>query len=75
MHFVCYHFKYLYEIFKEHRLYRFLSDHGSRAGVEMIDHFRDGYMGVIKLSSLEAEFDAVQRRLGLNQYAAWRAKA
>lgn len=75
VHFVCHHFKYLYEIFKEHRLYRFLSDHGSRAGVEMIDHFRDGYMGVIKLSSLEAEFDAVQRRLGLNQYAAWRAKA
>ncbi|EPL8825186.1 Rha family transcriptional regulator [Pseudomonas aeruginosa] len=70
VYFVCHHFRYLYDIFKRHSLYEFLGRHGSRAGVEMIDHFKDGYMGVWKLRrDFEEEFDAVQRRLRLNQYS------
>ncbi|MFG3926382.1 Bro-N domain-containing protein [Pseudomonas aeruginosa] len=70
VYFVCHHFQYLYEIFKRHSLYNFLGRHGSRAGVEMIDHFKDGYMGVWKLrKDFNVEFDAVQRRLRLNQYS------
>ncbi len=70
VYFVCHHFQYLYEIFKRHSLYSFLEQHGSRAGVEMIDHFKDGYMGVWKLrKDFEGEFDAVQRRLRLNRYS------
>ncbi|HHW1662346.1 TPA: Rha family transcriptional regulator [Pseudomonas aeruginosa] len=75
VYFVCHHFQYLYEIFKRHSLYSFLEQHGSRAGVEMIDHFKDGYMGVWKLrKDFEGEFDAVQRRLGLNQYSEFRIR-
>lgn len=71
--FVCHHFRYLYDIFKRHSLYEFLGRHGSRAGVEMIDHFKAGYMGVWKLrKDFDGEFDAVQRRLGLNQYSEFR---
>ncbi|HGM8262172.1 TPA: Rha family transcriptional regulator [Pseudomonas aeruginosa] len=70
VYFVCHHFQYLYEIFKRHSLYSFLGGHGSSAGVEMIDHFKDGYMGVWKLRrDFEEEFDAVQRRLRLNRYS------
>lgn len=70
VYFVCHHFQYLYEIFKRHSLYSFLEQHGSRAGVEMIDHFKDGYMGVWKLrKDFDGEFDAVQRRLRLNRYS------
>ncbi|KSI61861.1 BRO-N domain-containing protein [Pseudomonas aeruginosa] len=70
VYFVCHHFQYLFEIFKRHSLYSFLGQHGSRAGVEMIDHFKDGYMGVWKLRrDFDGEFDAVQRRLGLNRYS------
>lgn len=70
VYFVCHHFRYLYDIFKRHSLYEFLGRHGSRAGVEMIDHFKDGYMGVGKLRrDFEEEFDAVQRRLRLNRYS------
>ncbi|MBH3728981.1 hypothetical protein I5M03_28225 [Pseudomonas aeruginosa] len=70
VYFVCHHFQYLFEIFKRHSLYSFLRQHGSRAGVEMIDHFKDGYMGVWKLRrDFDGEFDAVQRRLGLNRYS------
>ncbi|HGW5085376.1 TPA: Rha family transcriptional regulator [Pseudomonas aeruginosa] len=70
VYFVCHHFQYLYEIFKRHSLYSFLGRHGSSAGVEMIDHFKDGYMGVLKLRrDFEEEFDAVQRRLRLNRYS------
>ncbi|MGV2464425.1 UNVERIFIED_CONTAM: hypothetical protein QO022_38655, partial [Pseudomonas aeruginosa] len=57
-------------IFKRHSLYSFLGQHGSRAGVEMIDHFKDGYMGVWKLRrDFDGEFDAVQRRLRINRYS------
>ncbi|EPF9791328.1 BRO-N domain-containing protein [Pseudomonas aeruginosa] len=70
VYFVCHHFRYLYDIFKRHSLYEFLGRHGSRAGVEMIDHFKDGYMGVWKLRrDFDGEFDAVQRRLKLNRYS------
>ncbi|HHM6046685.1 TPA: Bro-N domain-containing protein [Pseudomonas aeruginosa] len=70
VHFVCHHFQYLYEIFKRHSLYSFLGRHGSRAGIEMIDHFKDGSMGVWKLrKDFDGEFDAVQRRLKLNRYS------
>ncbi len=75
VYFVCHHFQYLFEIFKRHSLYSFLGQHGSRAGVEMIDHFKDGYMGVWKLrKDFDGEFDAVQRRLGLNQYSEFRIR-
>lgn len=70
VYFVCHHFDYLHDIFKRHGLYKHLTGLGSKAGIEMIDHFRDGSMGSYKLrSSLGAEFDAVQKRLGLNQYS------
>ncbi|HHJ1397663.1 TPA: Rha family transcriptional regulator [Pseudomonas aeruginosa] len=70
VYFVCHHFRYLYDIFKRHSLYEFLGRHGSHAGVEMIDHLKDGYMGVGKLRrDFEEEFDAVQRRLRLNRYS------
>ncbi|ETV10926.1 BRO-N domain-containing protein [Pseudomonas aeruginosa] len=70
VYFVCHHFQYLFEIFKRHSLYNFLGRHGSRAGVEMIDHFKDGYMGVWQLrKDFDAEFEAVQRRLRLNRYS------
>ncbi|HCE9376400.1 Rha family transcriptional regulator [Pseudomonas aeruginosa] len=73
VYFVCHHFDCLYEIFKRHNLYTHLTALGSRAAVEMIDHFKDGAMGTWKLNKdLGAEFDAVQRRLKLNQYATWR---
>ncbi|HHX2190757.1 TPA: Rha family transcriptional regulator [Pseudomonas aeruginosa] len=73
VYFVCHHFDCLYEIFKRHNLYTHLTALGSRAAVEMIDHFKDGAMGTWKLNKdLGAEFDAVQRRLNLNQYATWR---
>ncbi|MBX6570920.1 hypothetical protein ISE99_32690 [Pseudomonas aeruginosa] len=70
VYFVCHHFQYLFEIFKRHSLYNFLGRHGSRAGVEMIDHFKDGYMGVWQLrKDFDAEFEAVRRRLRLNRYS------
>ncbi|MFK1372473.1 Rha family transcriptional regulator [Pseudomonas aeruginosa] len=73
VYFVCHHFDCLYEIFKRHNLYTHLTALGSRAAVEMIDHFKDGAMGTWKLNKgLGDEFDAVQRRLKLNQYATWR---
>lgn len=68
VHFVGRHFERLYDIFKRYDLYRHLSGLGSPVGAEMIDHFKDGYAGVYKLKALAPEFDAVQRRLGLNQY-------
>ncbi|EPQ1902870.1 hypothetical protein MXH33_006236 [Pseudomonas aeruginosa] len=41
----------------------------------MIDHFKDGYMGVWKLrKDFDDEFDAVQRRLGLNRYSEFRIR-
>lgn len=70
VYFVCNHFDHLHEIFKRHSLYKHLTGLGSRAGVEMIDHFHDGFMGTYKLKkSLGSEFEAVQKRLGLNQYS------
>ncbi|MFJ2456735.1 phage antirepressor N-terminal domain-containing protein [Pseudomonas protegens] len=69
VYFVCHHFDTLYEIFKRHELYNFLKTHGSRAGVEMIDHFKDGCMAIWTLNrDLGGEFNAVQRRLGLDRY-------
>ncbi|MER0953575.1 Bro-N domain-containing protein [Pseudomonas aeruginosa] len=75
VYFVCHHFQYLFEIFKRHSLYSFLGQHGSRAGVEMIDHFKDGYMGVWQLrKDFDGEFEAVQRRLRLNRYSEFRIR-
>lgn len=62
------HFKHLNDIFNRYKLYSHFSGIGSPVGAEMIDHFRDGHMAVHELGKLEQEFDAVQRRLGLNKY-------
>lgn len=62
------HFKHLNDIFNRYKLYSHFSGIGSPVGAEMIDHFRDGHMAVHELGALEQEFDAVQRRLGLNKY-------
>jgi len=70
VYFVCTHFEQLYDIFKRYNLYTHLSGIGSRVGVEMIDHFKDGWTGVHSLKGLAREFEAVQQRLRLNKYAA-----
>lgn len=70
VYFVAHHFEQLYSIFKHYSLYTHLKGLGSRAGIEMIDHFKDGYAGVARLKSLSGEFDAAQRRLGLNHHRA-----
>jgi prophage antirepressor-like protein len=70
VYFVAHHFEQLYSIFKHYSLYTHLKGLGSRAGIEMIDHFKDGYAGVARLKSLSGEFDAAQRRLGLNRHRA-----
>lgn len=62
------HFKHLNDIFNRYKLYSHFSGIGSPVGAEMIDHFRDGHIAVHELGALEQEFDAVQRRLGLNKY-------
>jgi len=65
--FVCHHFNYLYEIFKWHELYKHLTGLGSQAGIEMIDHFKDGYTGTQSLKALMPEFKAAQQRLGISR--------
>lgn len=70
--FVMRHFESLYDIFNRSNLYTHLTALGSRIGIDMIDHFRDGHWGVSRLKKLDPEFDAVQRRLKLNQYATFR---
>lgn len=62
------HFKHLNDIFNRYKLYSHFSGIGSPVGAEMIDHFRDGHIAVHELGALEQEFDAVQRRLGINKY-------
>ncbi|MCO7246356.1 phage antirepressor N-terminal domain-containing protein [Halomonas sp. Mc5H-6] len=60
----------LYDIFKRYELYQAMRLLGSRAGTEMIDHFRDGQSVASRLhKNLDEEFDAVQRRMGVNQFA------
>lgn len=72
VYFVMRHFEALYDIFNRSNLYTHLTALGSRIGIEMIDHFKDGHWGVSKLKKLDPEFDAVQRRLKLNQYSTFR---
>lgn len=63
------HFKALYDIFKDYRMYDALKALGSRAGIEMIDHFKDGYhQAFILLQNYGEAMDAYQREKGLNQY-------
>ncbi|WP_312669724.1 BRO-N domain-containing protein [Stutzerimonas nitrititolerans] len=69
VYFICSHFKQLYDIFDRYRLYSHFSGIGSPVGAQMIDHFRDGYAGFHKLQALAPEFEAVQKRLGVNHYA------
>lgn len=58
-----------YEVFKRHNLYVHLTGLGSRAAVEMLDHFKDGAMVAHWINrDFADEFDAVQRRLRVNQY-------
>ena len=75
VYFVSHHFERLYEIFKRSNLHVHLGGLGSTIGIEMIGHFLDGYTGVIKLKKLSTEFEAAQRRLGLNQYSGNRGVA
>jgi len=65
---VSHHFSWVSKIFRKYNLYAHLTGLGCRAGVEMIDHFKDGSTALHNLKELNREFDAVQRRLGLNQY-------
>lgn len=63
------HFKALYDIFKDYRMYDALKALGSRAGIEMIDHFKDGHhQAFILLQNYGEAMDAYQREKGLNQY-------
>ncbi len=66
--FVIHHFEQLRGIFKRYDMYTCLRGLGSRIGVEMHDHFRDGALGVRELSALKPEYEAAERRLGLNRH-------
>lgn len=68
VYFLCCHFKALYDIFNNYKLYSHFSGIGSPVGAEMIDHVRDGFMGYHKLQELAPELVAVQKRLRLNEY-------
>lgn len=68
VYFLSWHFKCLYEIFNDYKLYSHFSGVGSPVGAKMIDHFRDGHAGYHKLQELAPEFEAVQKRMGINQY-------
>lgn len=71
VYFIAHHFAALKAIFERYDMYHAFKLLGSRAGIEMIDHFTDGYGASCRLrNQLDAEFDAVQRRLRLNHYAA-----
>ena len=63
--FVLSHFTSLYKIYKSSRLYDHLKGLGSRIGIEMYDHFRDGMSGGVRQldSSLASQFEAVCKRL------------
>lgn len=67
VYFLILHFKALADIFSSYRMYEHLKGLGSRIGVEMHDHFQDGRLGVHGLNSLIPEFEAAERRLGLNR--------
>lgn len=64
-----FHFAQLHRIFRESRLYDHLTGLGSRIGIDMVDHFTDGgatAAGLLRRHA--AEFEAIQRRLRVNQY-------
>ena len=63
--FVLSHFTSLYKIYKSSHLYDHLKGLGSRIGIEMYDHFRDGMSGGVRQldSSLASQFEAVCKRL------------
>jgi len=62
------HFRALHEIESKYKLCEHLRALGSRAGIEMIDHFRDGHFGSWRLNELDDEFEAVQKRMRINHY-------
>lgn len=69
VYFTALHFTQLHRIFRESRLYDHLTGLGSRIGIEMVDHFTDGgAMAAGLLRQHAAEFEAIQRRLQINQY-------
>lgn len=48
---LCQHFTQLHEIFERYSLYSALKMLGSRAGIEMIDHFKDGQITANRLTA------------------------
>lgn len=65
------HFDAVYEIFRRYNMYDSLKHLGSRAGIEMIDHFKDGScMSYVLRKRYGQAMDNYRRRLGLNQYRA-----
>ena len=63
--FVLSHFTSLYKIYKSSHLYDHLKGLGSRIGIEMYDHFRDGMAGGVRQldKSLASQFEAACKRL------------
>lgn len=66
--FLCRRVECLYDVFKKYKLHQSLFNLGSRAGAEMIDHFKSGHSAVQRLQKLAPEFESVQQRLQVNQY-------
>lgn len=64
MSLLIHHFGCLYNIFNRHNLYEHLSGLGSRAGADMIDHFKSGSVLARKIrDDLGADFEASKRNL------------
>lgn len=65
------HFERLYQVFKRHNLYAHLTGLGSKAGIDMVDHFQAGSLIAWNLhNAFGGEFVAVQQRLSLNGHQA-----
>lgn len=59
------HFQHVYRIFKKYDMYDSLKALGSRAGIEMIDHFKDGLCQSGMLNRLDTEWQQARIRFGL----------
>lgn len=69
VYFLARHFNSLHQIFKESNLYQHLTGLGSKVGIDMIDHFKDGSFASNQLLTKYADqMDAHQRHRRINQY-------
>ncbi|WP_090272793.1 hypothetical protein [Halopseudomonas litoralis] len=57
------HFNALFEIFNKYDMYQSLRALGSRAGIEMIDHFKDGhFQSSVLRRTYERAMEACRRK-------------